>query len=233
MNINIAEILKDCPKGMKLYSPLLGNVTLEKVSISNSTSIIVNDGFFTDGYFTKTGLYYDREDGECLLFPSSKMRDWTKFFKRGDVVRNKDGNKYAIFESWESDDYTNFKTTINYSKELFMSYTKEVYSTNNFVKASAEEKVVFIDHAEKYYNGKYNPNTLQVEPIESKCEFKPFDRVLVRDYPNQKWTVNLFSYYNKEARDFPYVCTNGCFSYCIPYAGNEYLVGKTINSHII
>lgn len=27
-NINIAEILKDCPKGMKLYSPLLRNITL-------------------------------------------------------------------------------------------------------------------------------------------------------------------------------------------------------------
>ena len=79
MKINIAEILKDCPKGIKLYSPLLGNVTFEKVT----ASIIVNDGFNTDGFFTKTGLYYDREDGECLLFPSSKMRDWTKFFRRG------------------------------------------------------------------------------------------------------------------------------------------------------
>lgn len=53
MNINIAEILKDCPKGMKLYSPLLGNVTLEKISISNTASIIVNDGFNTNGFFYK------------------------------------------------------------------------------------------------------------------------------------------------------------------------------------
>ena len=53
MKINIAEILKDCPKGMKLYSPLLGNVTLEKVGISNTASIIVNDGFNTDGFLQK------------------------------------------------------------------------------------------------------------------------------------------------------------------------------------
>lgn len=229
-NINIAEILKDCPKGMKLYSPLLGKVTLENVD-TNST-IIVNDGFNTDGYFTKTGLYYDREDGECLLFPSSNMRDWTKFFKRGDVVRNKDGNRYAIFDCWANGDYTKFNATINYSDESFaMFYTKETYYTSSFIKARDEEVVVFIDHAEKYYNGKYNPNTLQVEPIEPKSKFKPFDRVLVRDYPNQKWTINLFSYYNKEAKDFPYVCTNGCFSYCIPYAGNEHLVGKKVNIH--
>ena len=158
------------------------------------------------------------------------MRDWTKFFKRGDVVCNKDGNRYAIFESWVNDDYTRFNTTLNYSNEPFVIFNnKETYYTNNFVKASAEEKVIFIAKAKKYYNYKYNPNTLQVELIEPKCKFKPFDKVLVRDYPNQKWTVNLFSYYNKEAKDFPYVCTNGCFSYCIPYTGNEHLVGKKVN----
>lgn len=52
MNINIAEILKDCPKGMKLYSPLLGNVTFKKIGCNN-TSIIVNDGFNTDGFLQK------------------------------------------------------------------------------------------------------------------------------------------------------------------------------------
>lgn len=122
---------------MKLYSPLLGNVTFEKIGCNN-TSIIVNDGFNTDGFFTKTGLYYDREDGECLLFPSSKMRDWTKFFKRGDVVRNKDGNRYAIFESWANDDYTRFNTTINYSDKPFVIFNnKEIYYTNNFVRAKS------------------------------------------------------------------------------------------------
>ena len=178
MKINIAEILKDCTKGKKLYSSLLGKKKKKKIGCNN-TSIIVNDGFNTDDFFTKTGLYYDREDGECLLFPSSNMRDWTKFFKRGDVVRNKDGNRYAIFESWANDDYTKFNTTIHYSNEPFVIFNnKEIYYTNNFVKASAEEKVIFITKAEKYYNYKYNPNTLQVEPIEPKCKFKPFDKVV-------------------------------------------------------
>lgn len=232
-NLNIVKILKDCPKGMKLYSPLLGNVTLEEVDNNSTIPIRVNDSFNSRSYFTKTGLYYDRADGECLLFPSSKMRDWTKFFKRGDVVRNKDGNRYAIFDCWESDDYTNFNTTINYSNESFaMFYTKEVYNTNNFVKASDEERAIFIDNVEKYYNGKYNPDTLQVEPIKSKCEFKPFDRVLVRDGINKKWIPSIFLCYEDEVdEDFPYVCLNGRYGQCIPYEGNEYFVGKTVNIH--
>lgn len=232
-NINIAEILKDCPKGIKLYSPLLGNVTLEKVDINSTIPIRVNDGFNSCSYFTKTGLYYYHEDGECLLFPSSKMRDWTKFFKRGDVVRNKAGNRYAIFDCWESDDYTNFNTTISYSDESSaMFYTKEVYNTSSFVKASAEEGAVFISNVEKYYDGKYNPKTLQVEPIKSKCEFKPFDKVLVRDNINEKWIPSIFLYIEDEVyNDFPYICLNGRYSQCIPYEGNEYFVGKKVNIH--
>lgn len=217
---------------MKLYSPLLGNVTLEEIDNNSTIPIRVNDGFNSWSYFTKTGLYYDRADGECLLFPSSKMRDWIKFFKRGDVVRNKYGNRYAIFDCWESDDYTNFNTTINYSDESFaMFYTKEVYNTNSFVKASDEERAVFIANAEKYYDGKYNPKTLQVEPIELKYKPKPFDKVLVRDEPNQEWSINLFSYYDEEDENYPYVCLNARYSCCIPYSGNEYFVGKTVNIH--
>ena len=217
MKINIAEILKDCPKGMKLYSPLLGNVTLEKVGISNTASIIVNDGFNTDGFFTKTGLYYDREDGECLLFPSSKMRDWTKFFKRGDVVCNKDGNRYAIFESWANDDYTRFNTTINYSNKPFVIFNnKEIYYTNNFVKASAEEKVIFITKAKKYYNYEYNPNTLQVEPIEPKCKFKPFDKVVGRT-DSGYWRIDFFEFYNVDSKYAPYQCMIDAYKECLPY----------------
>lgn len=176
-DINIAEILKDCPKGMRLYSPLLGNVTLEKVDTNSTVPIRVMDGFNSWCYFTKTGLYYDRADGECLLFPSSKMRDWTKFFKRGDVVHNKEGNVYAIFDGWVNDNYTEFNTTINYCDASFaMFFTKEVYYTNSFVKARNEEGAVFIANAKKYYNGRYNFDTLQVEPIKSKCEskYRPF-----------------------------------------------------------
>ncbi len=37
--INIAEILKDCPKGTKLYSPAFGTVALDKVEDNNWISI--------------------------------------------------------------------------------------------------------------------------------------------------------------------------------------------------
>lgn len=148
-DINIAEILKDCPKGMRLYSPLLGYVALENVDTNSLVPIKVRDHFNSWCYFTKTGLYYDREDGECLLFPSSKMRDWTKFFKKGDILHTKENDIYTIFDDWEDDDYTEFDTIISYCKSFTLSSAEGVCHTNDFIKASDIEEALFIANAEK------------------------------------------------------------------------------------
>lgn len=101
--INIAEILRDMPKGTRLYSPLFGECNLDEVCTSDRKTypIILLTSADTLVGFTKNGHYVDGfEDAECLLFPSAKMRCWDKFFKRGDIVYNPDGEMFAIFEGW-------------------------------------------------------------------------------------------------------------------------------------
>lgn len=224
--INIAEILKDCPKGMELYSPIYGKVELLEVDSNSEYSIKTVTSIGRPGSFTPYGrLYENYPSAECLLFPSREMRDWTKFFKRGDVVWSKD-NMYAIFEGWANDDYTKFNSTICiYAFDA--SFDEEVVcDTDCFVKAREEERATFIANAEKHYNGKYNPDTLQVESVKPKCPFKPFDKVLVRDNDEGEWYANYFSHY-KENNDCPYVCIDNSYIYCIPYEGNEHLLGTT------
>lgn len=225
--INIAEILKDCPKGMKLYSPIYGKVELWNVNSNSVYSIMTATSIDRAGSFTSEGRLYEKyPSAECLLFPSSEMRDWTKFFKRGDVVWSKD-NMYAIFEGWANDDYTKFNTTINFYVADASYGKEEVCYTDCFVKARDEERAVFIATAEKHYKGKYNPDTLRVEPVKPTCPFKPFGKVLVRDNDEQTWCANYFSHY-KNAPDYFYVCINGIYHYCIPY--NEHtahLLGTT------
>lgn len=215
-NINIAEKLKGYPNGLKLYSPLFGNVEL---CVSKSDGIAVfsksdnGDNIFNT--FTENGLFYSGySQSQCLLFPSSEMRDWSKFFKRGDVVRSKD-NMYAIFEGWANDDYTKFNTKINFYA-FDASFNEEaVCGTERFVKASDEERMIFIANIEKHYKGKYNPKTLQVEPVKPECPFKPFDKVLVRDGIDEQWRIHIFSHHQNG--DFSYVCLTGAYRYCIPY----------------
>ena len=214
--INIAEILKDCPKGMELYSPIYGKVELLEVDSNSEYSIKTVTSIDRPGSFTPYGrLYENYPSAECLLLPSREMRDWTKFFKRGDVVWGKD-NMYAIFEGWANDDYTKFNSTI--CVYVFdASFDEEVVcDTDCFVKAREVEGAMFIANAEKHYNGKYNPDTLRVEPVKPKCQFKPFDKVLVRDGVDEQWRINIFSHH-QEKGGFPYVCMSGVYRDCIPY----------------
>ena len=227
--INIAEILRDMPKGTKLYSPLFGKC--EYIGVDNIVyPINIRTHNTTDTRYealTEYGCYFsDFEDTDTVLFPSAKMRDWNKFFKRGDIVYNPHSQMYAVFECWVNDDYTEFNTTINYYKDHTFG-EEEVCDTECFVKANDEQKTLFIAAAEKYYGGKYNPETLQVEPVkiaEPKCPFEPFQKVLVRDNDINIWKAAHFSHYIG-AYEYPYFTTANAYKQCVPYDCNEHLLG--------
>ena len=71
---------------------------------------------------------------------------------------------------------------------------------------------------------RWNPETKRVEDVKKKPEheFKPFDKVLVKDSDTDIWICDVF--------DDTFYCIRGICNYCIPYEGNEHLVGKTGNS---
>ena len=78
-NLNLVEILKDCPEGTKLYSPVLGEVEFVRISdddISFPIRVRVKYGMYT---FSSQGRFCNIKQGECLLFPSKDQRDWSKF----------------------------------------------------------------------------------------------------------------------------------------------------------
>lgn len=81
-NLNLVDILKDCPRGTKLYSPVAGEVRIEKVLTNTNAKypIVVYYGSYNIGLsFMRDGRYCESPDGECLLFPSKDQRDWSKF----------------------------------------------------------------------------------------------------------------------------------------------------------
>ena len=80
-NLNLVEILKDCPKGTKLYSTLFGDVELVRVCKNEEDAFPIevkrSDGAIVT--FMLNGRFYFGYDGECALFPSREQRDWSKF----------------------------------------------------------------------------------------------------------------------------------------------------------
>ena len=75
--IDLTKILKDCPKGWKLYSSVYGDVSFQgigdlvyPIQVSNKRAGVVllsEKGRFLIGV------------GDCILFPSKDQRDWSKF----------------------------------------------------------------------------------------------------------------------------------------------------------
>lgn len=80
-NLNLVEILKDCPKGTKLYSLIYGYVELKELFQDKDKlypiRVKLRDNALDD--FTKDGRINADYDGECTLFPSKEQRDWSKF----------------------------------------------------------------------------------------------------------------------------------------------------------
>lgn len=80
-NINLVEILKDCPKGTKLYSTIFGDVEFVKVCQNNSVvfPIVFKLSDNSLNSVTTDGRLYEEFNSECILFPSKDQRDWSKF----------------------------------------------------------------------------------------------------------------------------------------------------------
>ena len=77
-NLNLVEILKDCPEGTKLYSPIIGEVEFKRIKYSEYPIVTCSTNGNRILLFTKEGLFFS--EGECImLFPSKDQRDWSKF----------------------------------------------------------------------------------------------------------------------------------------------------------
>lgn len=72
--LKLSEILKECPWGTWLYSPLFGDVQFCSCGFGE---VVVSTAWGQES-FHDDGRYY-AQLGECLLFPSKDQREWSKF----------------------------------------------------------------------------------------------------------------------------------------------------------
>lgn len=103
---------------------------------------------------------------------------------------------------------------------------KDFYGYVDGVKiATDSEKQQLFDALAK--KGKrWDAEKKQIVDLKPNVELKPFDRVLVRNCKSENWRANLFGYIDKDGF---YCCVWANWAYCIPYIGNESLLGTTNN----
>ena len=194
-NLNLVEILKDCPKGMELDCTMFDNVTFAGVVENRVFPIRIIVGGGTTMVLTKYGQYTDDDFAKCVIFPKGettwegfvpphKFKDWDKLVNRVNMYMGDLSPQCVISE------ITNDKYILNDGGYIHFK--------NQDIWELAPDK-----------KHRFDPKTLH-----------PFDRVLVRLTRDCIWNATFFSHYDKEVNWGCYPCvTTSCKSYdrCIPY----------------
>lgn len=153
-------------------------------------------------------------------------------FKDGDIAFADYGNRQDIFIVSEktnlSEGYSSFICLDLRCLTLVMGSRTSFFKKDlcKLRLATEEEKQQLFDALAK--EGKaWDAEKKQIVDLKPKVELKPFDKVLVRNDKEDQWSANIFSY---QVRDNMYYCLGECYwRYCIPYEGNEHLLGTTNN----
>ena len=111
--------------------------------------------------------------------------------------------------------------------EMFgLLFDDEVESSEEYRFATEEEKQQLFEALAK--KGKaWDAEKKMIVDLKPKVELKPFDKVLVRNRKTQYWKADLFGFKSSDGVNIFYHCVCTSWNFCIPYIGNESLLGTT------
>ena len=205
--INIAEILKDCPKGTKLYSPICGNCKLLKIYNGLGLDVINDtDEVFNFSYDGRYNL-----NGECCIFPSKDNRDWNTFrpFKDGDILTYT-GNRTTTFIYRNKDNEPHLSTSFyvacndatSHNFLIYNKYTLIALNENCDVRLATEDEKIKLFDAIKANGYKWNVETKTLEKL-IVPKFKVGDEIVRKNSISNSFIVNSVSceYYGLQLPD--------------------------------
>lgn len=195
--INIAEVLKNKPRGIKLYSPIFGECTFSFIQgVTDAICVITNDN---REFFDYKGLY--SPTGEFLLFPSKYMHDWSKFtWKKGDVLISNDGKKEVFFNGFTDDTYALFKAkhgfeVLSDGNTMYFADEDDI-ATSDYTLENKNDAQTYINTIEERLGGKLNRKTLEIE--KAQPEFKDGDIVFAESHMLGINTSSMIAIFRKE-----------------------------------
>lgn len=146
-------------------------------------------------------------------------------FKDGDILICECGTPFVYKDT--KDRHGNFSAYcgIDLQGNIFFDMKGWTYSIKGH--ANEEQKKNIIEALKTSKEPKAKEYLKRFFNIEQKqeYEFKPFDKVLVKDHDeDSEWRCDLFSRKNEDGL---YICVGSIYEQCIPYEGNEHLLGTT------
>ena len=187
-------------------------------------------------YRISRDLHNDEDIVECRFVEDN----WHHFNKQdakdGDVLVCDNGNNKTIYLFKEQRGLSNIANAyfqiLNRNNELRLMFNKAADFNLN-TKPATQEQCDLLFQKMKEAGYEWDADKKELKTVEQNptnkfgiTTLKPFDKVLVRDNNKQKWTVDLFSFYDKDLV-YIYACVGHYANQCIPYEDNEHLLGTT------
>ena len=186
----------------------------------------------TSSSFTRSFTIEGRYSGSCPSYDLQLKLPWYLTYEDGQYVtmESRDMNYVLIYKSYVKGGanpvsyHVFFNTT---EKKLYFDLNCDDGILVKAIRPSLPSEIELMHDLLRENGKRWNPETKRIEDVEKKPEheFKPFDRVLARDYDTEKWNIDLFSH----KHDQLFCCMISSYTQCIPYEGNEHLIRTTSN----
>lgn len=188
--------------------------------------VVIHSSTVSADWFCATGKALSSENRLLLEVP-----EYTTF-KDGDVLSNEEGN-YIFILNTNGKYLTSLYASLAAGADFNISDNIAANGNNieRYRLATDSEKQMMINALKASNNPKAKEYLKRFFGIEEepKYEFKPFDKVLVRDEGDKEWHISLFAREIVDYSDglsYKYECSNGTlWDYCIHFEGNEHLLG--------
>ena len=157
-------------------------------------------------------------EGDVVYLPKIENETYPVIFIFKEIA---DGNIY---------DHVSLVFENRYSPRLCVDCQNIAWeSDKKYMRPATEEQKQQLFDALAKAGKRWNPDAKQIEDLPKQHQFKPFELVLVRDEENEGWKAQFFSHRMGSDEDYPYMCIGYPYRFCIPYEGNEHLLGTTDN----
>lgn len=190
---------------------------------------IIETNVFTKDYFKVSEelsqCYINEIENRCggkLNLETLEIEKTHSEFKDGDIVFEEGNRNYcSAIGVLKKDEQGCFMFDTFLTKDKVCYNSEYIYLP---IRLATEEEKQQLFSALKKEGKRWDAEKKQIVDLMPNVELKPFDKVLVRDSKSDNWRANLFGYIDK---DEYYHCVYDDWVYCIPYAGNEHLLGTT------
>ena len=177
--INLAKLLKDCPKGMELNCMMYEDVYFDYVDELNIIHCYIqNEGFKTSITFNQHGTPNSDIKSKCVIFPKGKTT-WEEFqrpFKDGDILTTDLGSIFVLKEPSEKECYYSCYIALNDVSCIVKNYTH--FCIKKGCRLATEEEKEKLFQAIKANGYEWNPETKALKKLP---KFKDGDILTIDD----------------------------------------------------